>query len=946
LLRDSNRGVSRGLIVDQRPCPFDDGDWLPEKIGAWDPQKTPVVPDDFRVLVLRNLSAIDLHDDGDRGSEQPSRALPILSAATLAIRKGVPILIHTPQTFNELRKPSQSKVSPFLIDPARLLASEEIAYLLQVHCELPSPDLDPSKSATYLTPIERRLAERLRKSGIPFEVQVPIERYTVDFLIDGNLVVECDGEGWHDPAHDVERDRRLEHLNYRILRFTGRTIHHSPDACIELIRGGRRVVKRRTYSPSFDMTEAQRRAASHIDGPAIVVAPAGSGKTRVIEERVRMLIASGVSPQRICVISFTNAAVAEIRDRLESQPDVSIRTLNSFANQIVKDSYGNVTLIEKHRDPRVPTPTVLIRKAMVQVGYQAPARTGGVRALVEAIHNYRTSFVIPDPDDMGIQFEQNEGDSNELRIKKVTDTFLKIHEIYESEMHEGSYLDFNGQIIDAIRILAGDSKTRLMQSEGYDYWLIDEFQDLSPPKITLMRLLASPARNLMVVGDDDQIIYGFAGAKPQSFLYMNRDWRDTTSLPLDINFRSPHEIVVRTRWLIERNLVRIRKNTTPSRELAPKDCVTLGSTRDYASSAVDEFLELRKTRSTKDFVMLFRTRIAAAPVELLLTQNGIKFTPIARQSLLYDPVAKLVLSWLRVVNDVADHDDWTTVFKRPNRYLSNLTINWLVRDRDVLAMIQEAIDINCAGVPRANVKQGDDLLTDALRELLKTINAARRFSDSLEYQLKQLGIGEALVSEAKKNASDPNVPSAKPQRDGSSADPLTIYAVMVVLASSAVTWAVLEKFLELAEVDDAIDLDINAGQGISPDVLRLSTIHGFKGKEAPIVFVLGPKTGYMPDSRATQPFEVEEERRVAYVAATRAQERLYFWCSTQYSGELSTRQDGLTWEMYRQGLTEPPPKPKPDSPSPPDPRPHEPVREREPGLLERAFNWLLKMLDG
>jgi superfamily I DNA/RNA helicase len=173
------------------------------------------------------------------------------------------------------------------------------------------------------------------------------------------------------------------------------------------------------------------------------------------------------------------------------------------------------------------------------------------------------------------------------------------------------------------------------------------------------------------------------------------------------------------------------------------------------------------------------------------------------------------------------------------------------------------------------------------------------------------------------------------------------------MAELARTWANLESFLNRAagvDGEEDRDLDMNLDRKHSSGGLQLLTIHRFKGRERPIVFVLGPSSGYMPDRRAESQEELEEERRVAYVAATRAKERLYFWCSDLYEHELAQRADGLTWSMYRQGIREvpivvPQKTDKPEKPDKPD-KPNQPkaVSEREPGLLERALKWLATWL--
>lgn len=948
--------VSRGLILESCPTPqLNDPSWFPTGARVWEPAIDGNSPDKFDVVLFRDLSAKNLSDDGLASRTGPAPALTLLRGATTAIRRGVPILAHTSGRFAELKRPATSSVSPFDIDPSRLLALEELVYLLQVHCELPEPKFDTDATAIYLTPIERRLANALKTAGIPYRVQVRIDRFIVDFLIDDSLVVECDGEGWHDPATDEIRDSRLRELNYRVVRFTGRAIVHGSERCISRIREEREMSARRQLAAELKMTQAQQNAASHVDGPALVVAPAGSGKTRVIEERVRLLIAGGVDPARICVVSFTNAAVGEVKDRLLAHPDVMVRTLNSFANEIVVNTRGKLAIIQGHKDPRLPTPMTVLQQVSRSIGYEPPPRKGSWTTLADAIQNYRGSFILPKPGELGVSLERSEGESDDSFFTRSEQMFQRIHAGYEDHLRRRDLIDFNGQIIEAIRILLADFEVRLKISQDYDYWLIDEFQDLAPPKILLARLLASPSRNLMVVGDDDQIIYGFAGARPQTFSSLDRDWCDLTSIPLDQNFRSPHELVVKTRWLIERNQKRIPKDTTPFRDLDDTDCVFTqfdlhslpgGETdqHDYASLAVDEFQRLRRTRKPDDFVFLFRTKVAAAPVEFLLEQRGIPFVPLAKTSLLTNPTSIWVIAWLRVINSPrATFEDWKTVLQRPTRYLTNATLTWLITTNDPYSRILEAIDTDCENVPGRSDRQTAKQLRDSLKEFQSTIDAARRFPDSLANQLKQLDLPGTLNKEHTEKISRPDGLSAKHQGDGRSTDPRTIYQIMALMAELAGTWQVLEHFIARAESDPDVDLDVNSEMPQDSDALQLLTIHQFKGRERPIVFVLGPEIDYMPDSRAHEPDEVEEERRIAYVAATRAKERLYFWCSDLYEKELTQRADGLTWTMYRQGIREvPKTTPQPQKSSAQSILRPVAVTERQPGLLERALKWLAK----
>ena len=152
-LRERREGISRGLIIESCACPFESGEWIPANLQAWEPQKNATAPSHFDILVLRDVDATALFDNGEKSEKTEAPALHLLRAATTAVRRGVPMLVHTKGRFAELKRPASSEVSPFNLDASRLLALEELVYLLQVHCELPSPLIDPTATATYLTPI-------------------------------------------------------------------------------------------------------------------------------------------------------------------------------------------------------------------------------------------------------------------------------------------------------------------------------------------------------------------------------------------------------------------------------------------------------------------------------------------------------------------------------------------------------------------------------------------------------------------------------------------------------------------------------------------------------------------------------------------------------------------------------------------------------------------------
>lgn len=813
----------------------------------------------------------------------------LLQAATEAVKANRPILVSTPERLVDLKRAATRDLptDPFDIDLDRLLAGDELLYLLSARCETAQagevgPDSSP---ALYLTPIERPLAAALEAEGIAWEAQVPIGSYRADFLVDGRLVVEADGARWHDSGVDEARDRVLAGLGYPTLRLTGRAVFGDLNGCIRRVKDA--LAETDVARPAYElMTPAQTLARDHIDGPALVVAPAGSGKTRVVTERIKRLVELGADPSRICAISFTNVAVEEMANRLAADPkpgldDVHATTLHRLANDIRRGAglTGQVIGDGAGASPGTPTRWRIIQGVLMSSEYRGTAGAG--KLWVEKIADYRTRLEIPDLEGLPLA-----GDLAQQQAR-----FVKVHHRYEEQLRAKNVTDFDGLVLDATRILAEDRTQRLLWSSRYDHFIVDEYQDLPPAKLSLLRLLASPARNLMVVGDDDQIIYGFAGASPLAFARMQDAWRDLRELPLDRNFRSPHDLVVRTNWLIKRNQRRVDKKITPDRPLRKPSSVVVLNEEGYEKPALD-FVRNERKRGTRpsQIVLLFRLSSLAAPVELALEMAGIPHTPLARESLVNDATVKWARCWLRVINQSPQPDDYRQTLLRPTRYFSRETIDHLVSADNVEAALKTAI-ANPMDVPRKSTGQPDGLLQDALVQYLATVEGARAVGPTPQAVLSALQLDKALAAE--EPAKDKNA-QAQARR---STDPKVMIRVVSRLAASAATIDDLEAWF-----DNRDDPDIVAAQKIDNDPavadrILLTTIHKAKGREWSSVAVLGPPNS-MPDPRADTPEAVEEERRMAYVAATRAQQRLLFCSSAIYAAELSRSPEGLDWQTY------------------------------------------------
>jgi DNA helicase-2/ATP-dependent DNA helicase PcrA len=902
--------TGRGLLIEHQPEPLDES-WWPGHVAARADGRAEV-RDEFTVLVLDPLHPNSLRD--------PARARNLLRAATVAIRHRRPILAPCVTTYRALKRASRDDRPPWELDAGDIIAGEEFVWVLGAWCAQTAETVsngDTGRGAVYLTPIERRVADSLDEAGVRWSAQVPVGGFVADFLVEDRLVVECDGAAFHDPSSDRDRDRAIAAMGYPTLRLSGRAIHADAQRCIQRIT--RRLHAQPVASPpatdGIQLTPAQEAGVLHRDGPAMVVAPAGSGKTRVVAERIRRLIADGADPTRICAISFTKNAVDEMRSRVDSA-DVKLATLNSLAREIVSDARGPLHPIDAPGPPPrgVPRRFEVVKQALgrakVNGGWDAE------RNWWEALDLFRGSFVVPK------QVPGIEGDSAQAR-----QVFLRVHAAYEALLREHGVTDFNGQIIDAIRIVADDPKIRLSWSKRFDYWIVDEYQDLPIPKLSLVRLLTSPARSLMVVGDDDQIIYGYAGATPLTFSSLDRDWRDIAPVPLDRNFRCPHDLVVRSGWLVSRNLKRVDKNITPQRALDADDNVLVpndGPDR-YDEHAL-EFVksQLAAGRSHSDIALLFRTKLAAAPVEARLSADGVPYKPLIGADIRNDATVRWVLAWLHVVAGTATPAEWRATLLRPTRYLTGDALKHLIGEQAEHALRSAATD--ATNVPRSP-KQTSSLVRDALVEFVRAVDKARRFTEPGDI-LTSLRLRDDKSLEGGQADGKPG--------DGDTLDPNVAFAIIERLAEAFATVAELDSWLNEEDTTYTDHAD-------NKDAVVLLTIHRAKGMEWPAVAILGPD-GSMPDSRATDVDELEEERRIAYVGVTRAVDTVLFAASKHYAAEMSISPTGVEWGAYKHHQLHPetPETASPARVATPDAPAAATVRvtDTEPDTLTDAVRWL------
>lgn len=575
-----------------------------------------------------------------------------------------------------------------------------------------------------------------------------------------------------------------------------------------------------TSNPSA-LSASQLAAVDHGSGPARVIAPAGSGKTRTLTARLLELVdRRGYEPDLVTALAYNNRAAAEMRDRLE-RPELQIRTFHSLGWAILRESRRGVTLID---EPAVRS--ILDRL----VSGRRQVNTDTIGPYIEALGEVRIGLRSP---------EEVEADRDDVP------EFPRICRAYLEELDQKNAADHDEQISGAIRALLTDPHLRARWQRSCTHLLVDEFQDLTPAYLLLIRLLASPTLDVFGVGDDDQTIYGYAGADPEYLIGYDRLFPGASPYQLDMNYRCPPEVVTSATHLLGNNARRIDKVIRPSREPDGSGFRMIDAADNglglEAAAIVTALLE--EGADPGDIAVLSRVNSALLPVHAALAEIGIPFQSPLGTSLLERTVLRAVLAWIRMARepDRMARRDVTEAIRRPHRRLNRVSWELLGR-RDTLSLDE----VIAAG------RQLDGRQGTAWDEFTADIRIAARAAEKddaaelLDVLIDRVGLSRAAGA----------LDSGRSRADRSAqADDL------VALRRAATIRPQLEGFEGwLGGVLRAPRTD--AG-------VHLTTIHRVKGLEWPHIVVFGVERGLIPHSLSN---DIEEERRVLHVAITRASE--------------------------------------------------------------------------
>jgi DNA helicase-2/ATP-dependent DNA helicase PcrA len=614
------------------------------------------------------------------------------------------------------------------------------------------------------------------------------------------------------------------------------------------------------------LNPAQQAAVEHPGGPLLVLAGAGSGKTRVLTARIAHLIKSqGIAPQRIFAVTFTNKAAAEMRTRvgtlLGADPrGLWIGTFHSLSARLLRREapllgFGpNFTIYD------VDDQAALIRRILEQRGVSAKAYPP--RALQGIISGAKNRMLLPE--ELGAQ-----ADTPLARV--AADVFAALG----PALKQANAMDFDDLLLNPLVLFREHPERLAYWQDRFQHVLVDEFQDTNAAQYLLVKQLARKHGNLCVVGDDDQAIYGWRGADVRHMLAFQQDFPGTTLIKLEQNYRSTQIILDSANGVIAENATRLGKTLFTAKQGGdPVVLLTAADERDEAEWLANEFSRLAADDDIayEGMAVLYRTNSQSRPIEEAFRFRRIPYRLVGAVSFYERREVKDLLAYLRLIANPADNEAFMRVVNVPRRGIGDASLALLVQAATTWRKPLLEVAAGAGRVPELRAKSDVFIGVAALIARLRDAADHADPATVLEAILTATGYEQYLAEEGAEGidrienvreliagaAAWAEVQSGETE-EGEGGTPLERYLTQAAL---------------ITPVDEAKDV---AG-------VTLTTAHMAKGLEWPVVALAGLEEGLFPLGRTvTEPGGVEEERRLCYVGLTRAREKLYLsWARTRY----------------------------------------------------------------
>ena len=606
------------------------------------------------------------------------------------------------------------------------------------------------------------------------------------------------------------------------------------------------------------LNDKQKEAVLSTEGPCLVIAGAGSGKTKVLTHKIAYLMQEkNVKPWSILAITFTNKAANEMKERVENligdvAKDMWIGTFHSICVRILRryiDRIGFTSsfIIFDSSDQRT-----LVKQCLKQLNVDDKMLND--RAVLSEISNAKNEMLEPD----AYKLRTN----NEIR----KETISKIYELYQKRLRENNAIDFDDIINYTIRILSENPDVLEYYSNKFEYVLVDEYQDTNKAQFTLVSILAARHGNITVVGDNDQGIYSFRGADITNILNFEKDFPGTKIIKLEQNYRCTQNILDAANAVIKNNETKYEKKLWTENGKGGMITVFRGNDEyDEANFVVENINRLRREEymTYNDFAVLYRMNSQSRSIEDILRRENVPYKIIGGLKFYERKEIKDTIAYLRLIQNPSDNLSLTRIINEPKRGIGKTSL-------DNVQQIAVQSETSMYDVIKRADEFGLNRVFVNSREFVSQIEELRakkdniKISDLIKETLNKTGYTKALEDE--------DTTEAETRLEN-----IEEFLTVAMEFEEQMAENSLEEFLEGITLSSDLD---NADD--QEDSVTLMTLHSAKGLEFPVVFLVGMEEGIFPGYKSIgEPKELEEERRLCYVGITRAKQNLFISCARQ-----------------------------------------------------------------
>lgn len=603
------------------------------------------------------------------------------------------------------------------------------------------------------------------------------------------------------------------------------------------------------------LNPAQREAVEKTEGPVLILAGAGSGKTRVLTTRIAHLIEDkGVQAPNILAITFTNKAANEMRERVEETlgtdtKEMWISTFHSCCVRILRKDINRIGYNRSFVIYDSADQVTLVKDCLKELNLSD--KVFEPKVIISTISGAKDKLYSP------AQFKDMHRHDN--RMSKIADVYA----LYQDRLKRNSALDFDDLIYKTVELLKSEEEVLEFYRSRFKYIMVDEYQDTSKAQYELIKLLAREHQNICVVGDDDQSIYGWRGADIRNILEFERDYDDVHVVKLEQNYRSTQVILDAANTVISNNIERKRKKLWSEKKEGELIKIQLSeneiSESDFVADMIAKIAR-EQGRTYKDFAVLYRANAQARPVEDALNRSQIPYNIYGGTKFYERKEIKDLLAYLKVIQNPQDDISLKRIINVPRRGIGLRTIE-KIEDRASLkqeSMYSVLIDIDTNSDISTKAKNSINGFVDTIGTL-RTIKEVYPVSKLIEKVLETTGYIDELSKDKSEEAQD-RIDNLK-----------EFISIALEFEQSSE-----EKDLQTFLTGVALSSESSGDEEI--EKVSLMTIHTSKGLEFPVVFLIGMEEGLFPISRAVRSMsdsDIEEERRLCYVGITRAKEVLY-----------------------------------------------------------------------